>query len=189
MPHPDHAIARLALAVFADLDALRSCPGPGLPRRGIDLSVTRRRGRHLKAITGLATWAYKGARRRKGGAIRLRLTPKTDRASILVLTLHEAVHLALPASENHGPLFRRTLAAAAEEAWNIDLSDDLDWDGDGEGYEGLHEAIAHRLLWRTLRLKVALWSVRARRRVGLLPPDRGVDVAPGEHLLVGEIGG
>ncbi|MFH1469599.1 MAG: hypothetical protein ABIO70_34760 [Pseudomonadota bacterium] len=142
-----------------------------------------------KEVSGTATLAPRGRRKKIGGRIRLVVGRRTPRLDVVVLVLHELVHLALPETENHGALFRRTLAAAAEEAWGIDLADDMDWDGEGEGYDGLQAAIVHRLWRRGHRLRLRLWLVRVRRRLGLVEPGAGVPITLAEHMLVGEIGG
>ena len=98
--------------------------------------------------------------------------------------LHELTHLALPQAEHHGALFRQTFATAAGEAWNLDLYDDLDLDGVGEGYQELQEAIIARLWWRAARLRAGLAWVRAGLWLGLIGKDDGMPVTLPEHLLL-----
>jgi len=121
---PDVVLLSLALHAFADLRAL---PG-NLDADAIDLQVTTDSSLEPGAVDGWADHA---------GSIEVVHHPRAPTARVLVTLLHEVVHLALPEDEHHGALFRTTFAAAAEEAWCLDLGDELDADGPGEGYEWL----------------------------------------------------
>jgi len=177
--HPAHL--SLALRVYADLPAIRCCPGPALQPSTVRLHVSTVRSLESGEVQGYAEHAVDGAH---GGSIEIIHHPDAHAATVLVVLLHEVVHLALPERELHGPLFRATFAAAAEEAWGIDLGDELDEDGPGEGYEWLQQVIEYRLRERTIGLRLRLWWVGARRWLGVLGAQDGLDVGLADHLLL-----
>ncbi|MFH1467871.1 MAG: hypothetical protein ABIO70_26030 [Pseudomonadota bacterium] len=168
---PEPAPLSLALRTFAGLHAL---PG-GLDADAIDLQVTEDDALESGAVHGWADHA---------GSIEIVHHPKAPPIRVLVTLLHEVVHMVLPEDEHHGALFRATFAAAAEEAWGLDLGDELDADGPGEGYDTLQGVIEYRLRERALGLRLRLWWVRVRRWVGLLDALEGLDVGLSDHLLL-----
>ena len=172
------AAAPLSLALHAFLD-LRALPGD-LDADAIDLAVVTSADLDPGAVEG---WAEHGER---GGCIEILHHPGTNPARVLTVLLHEVVHLALPEDEHHGKLFRATFAAAAEEAWGLDLDDELDEDGPGEGYEWLQQVIEYRLRERAIIMRLRLWWVRVRRWLGLLSSGDGLDVGLADHLLLME---
>ncbi len=168
---PEPAPLSLALHAFAGLYAL---PGD-LYADAIDLQVTEDGGLESGAVHGYADHA---------GSIDIVHLPGAPPIRVLITLLHEVVPLALPEDEHHGLLFRATFAATTEEAWGLDLADELDADGPGEGYEWLHRVIEYRLRERALVLRLRLWWKRARRWMGLLGAQEGLDVGLADHLLL-----
>jgi hypothetical protein len=174
-------LARRALPVLAGLGVFQAAPCLTIDPAAVELVLTTRRDLGGDAIRGTATSRGEVRRgRRAGGTVRLRLSPRVGRIDVLVLLLHEIVHLAMPENELHGATFRRAFAAAAAEAWHLDLTGYLDLDG--EGYQELQDGIAFRLFWRSVWLRVrAGWAWVLRRR-GRSAWDGG---APADHLLLG----
>ncbi len=168
---PSAAPLSLALHAFLGLQAL---PGD-LHVDAIDLQVTTDSTLEPGAVDGWADHA---------GSIEIVHHPSAPPIRVLVTLLHEVVHLALPEHEHHGALFRETFAAAAEEAWGLHLADELGADGPGEGYDALQQVIEYRLRERALGLRLRLWWVRVRRRLGLLGAEDGLDVGLPDHLLL-----
>ncbi len=121
---PAAASCSLAIHTFVGLHAL---PGD-LDVDATDLQVSEDDALERGAVDGWADHA---------GSIEIIHHPEAPPIRVLVTLLHEVVHLALPEDEHHGALFRSTFAAAAEEAWGLDLGDELDADGPGEGYDAL----------------------------------------------------
>ena len=171
---PQHTPLSLALHAFVGLRAL---PGD-LTADNIDLTVIVNNDLEPGAVDG---WAESSDR---GGQIEILHHPKAPPIRVLVTLLHEVAHLALPEDEHHGRLFRETFAAAAEEAWGLDLGDELDADGPGEGYDSLQTQIEYRLRERTIIMRLRLWWVRARRWLGVLSSGDGLDVGLADHLLL-----
>ena len=182
MPSIHAAHLSLALRVYADLPAIKCCTGPALHPSAVHLQVSTVRSLEAGEVKGYADHAVDGAH---GDSIEIIHHPDAHPARVLVVLLHEVVHLALPERELHGPLFRRSFAAAAADAWGLDLGDELDVDGPGEGYEWLQQVIEYRLRERTLGLRLRLWWVRARRWLGFLGHDQGIDVGLADHVLLG----
>ena len=171
---PDTDPLSLALHAFVGLQVL---PGD-LDADCIDLTVIVNNDLEPGAVDG---WAESSDR---GGQIEIAHHPGTNPARVLTVLLHEVVHLGLPEAEHHGRLFRETFAAAAEEAWGLDLGDELDADGPGEGYDSLQTQIEYRLRERTIIMRLRLWWVRARRWLGVLSSGDGLDVGLADHLLL-----
>ena len=171
---PEPTPLSLALHAFVGLYAL---PGD-LTADAIDLTVIASAYLEPGAVDG---WAESNER---GGQIEIVHHPGANPIRVLVVLLHEVVHLALPVDEHHGALFRETFARAAREAWGLDLGDELDADGPGEGYDSLQQTMEYRLRERALVLRLRLWWVRARRWLGVLTSQDGLDVVLTDHVLL-----
>ena len=171
---PDAAPLSLALHAFLGLRAL---PGD-LTADSIDLTVIVNDDLEPGAVDG---WAESNER---GGQIEIVHHTGANPIRVLVVLLHEVVHLAMPQDEHHGALFRSTFARAAQEAWGLDLGDELDADGPGEGYDSLQTQIEYRLRERTIIMRLRLWWVRVRRWLGVLSSGDGLDVGLADHLLL-----
>jgi len=89
----------------------------------------------------------------------VRYAASSSESAVMVLLLHELVHLALPESEDHGPAFRLLFVLAAQEAWGLDLWGE--WVGDKEeGYEWTQAAISHALAVRGVEFVLRGWFHR-----------------------------